>query len=189
MEQILLQNPIISGEIEKKIESSIRHERSRVFSFIRKRVPSLEDAEDIMQDVFYQFVKTIRGPEPIERVANWLVTAAGNKIIDFYRKKKNLRVDNSIEDESGQKNLYFDFTQIPEDVFTQNMIWEAVEEALEELPANQKDIFILNEFEGKSFKEISSQTGLPLNTLLSRKRYAVLHLRAKLEKYYKDLNN
>ena len=154
----------------------------RLMGFIRKRVTNEADAEDILQDVFYQL---LGNKEPIDQVASWLFTVARNKITDSKRKKQPLSTDflfsNTEEDEmGGWMDIMFDDSSNPETVYLRNLFQESLKEALNELPDEQKQAFVLNELDGIPFKQISDETGIPVNTLISRKRYAVLYLREKL---------
>ncbi len=162
-----------------------------MFDFIRRRVRTDADAEDILQDVFYQLVTSFSVTEPIERVTSWLFTVAKNKIIDWYRKRRPQALP--LHDEGGGplnlEEILFDPGQSPDDVYARSMFWTELADALEELPEPQREVFVLHELEGKSFKEISEMTGEPLNTLLSRKRYAVLFLRERLRDLYEELQN
>lgn len=180
----------ISENRTDKIEETIRKERGRLFNFIKKRVPAPEDAEDVLQDVFYQLLDAYRAAESIEKVTSWLFTVARNKITDLYRKKKaepfSKKMPNK-EDVPSLEDILPDLSTLPDQVMARQMIWEALEEALEELPPKQKEVFEMHEFEQKSFKEISTITGEGQNTLLSRKRYAVLHLRERLRAFYEEM--
>lgn len=178
----------------EKIEQTVNRERSRLFGFIRRRVGIEEEAEDILQDVFYQLVSAYDSIESIEKVTSWLFQVARNKIIDRSRKMKpdnfsSLRVAGSAEDDSPLMlaDILPDLDQAPDRQLLRTAIWERLEEALEELPTSQREVFIQHEFEDKSFKEIAETTGLSVNTLLSRKRYAVLYLREQLEGLYREL--
>lgn len=180
-----------------EIQETVRKERKRLLDFIRQRVKSEEDAEDILQDVFYQFVNAYRMMEPIEKVTSWLFTVARNRITDLYRKKKAETFSNllPVTDEANEDDAtgYFldelmqDASETPEAQYMRSLVWDTLNAALEELPAEQRDVFNLHELEGMSFKEIAAQTGQPVNTLLSRKRYAVLHLRERLQTLYDEL--
>lgn len=163
---------------------------NRLFSFIRNRVKSDEDAQDILQDVWYKLSNTSES-EPIEQLGSWLFTVARNRITDTYRKQKPGSLDDFIyEDEDGEVNykdiLLSDFKS-PEDEELKKMFWEEFSKALDELPKEQKDAFIKNEMEDKTFREMAEETGESIKTLISRKRYAVLHLREKLDILYNEL--
>ena len=154
----------------------------RLMGFIRKRVSNEADAEDILQDVFYQFIGNTK---PIEQLTAWLFTVTRNKITDKQRKHKPDLLEDiytSADEETAfdWTDMFFDETNNPETEYLRNLFWEALYAALNELPAAQRDVFILNESEGVPFKTIAEQTGETINTLLSRKRYAVLHLRERL---------
>jgi RNA polymerase sigma factor (sigma-70 family) len=175
------------------IEKTVIRERGRLLSFIRKRVANEEEAEDILQDVFFQFVEAYRAIESIERVTSWLFSVARNKIIDRYRKKKPepLRRNTSQRDWDEEtlllEDILPDLTHNHDDELMRSVILNAIEEALDELPEAQRQVFVWHQFEDKSFKEISALTGETVNTLLSRKRYAILHLRERLQALYNEL--
>lgn len=177
------------------IADIIRNYGSRLQGFIRKRVSSSEDADDILQDVYFQLVDADRLMKPIDQMAAWLFTVARNRITDLYRKKKTQSIP---EFNSGNKDenffaewrdLMFDNGSTPETEYLRSMVWIELEKALNELPDEQRLVFELTEMEGFSFKEISVQTGVPVNTLISRKRYAVLYLREQLQLIYDELVN
>ncbi len=182
-----------------EIQKTVRKERKRLLDFIRQRVNSDEDAEDILQDVFYQLVNAYRMMEPIEKVTSWLFTVARNRITDLYRKKKTANfssllplTDEASEDDAQNyflEEIMQDATETPEAQYMRSLVWDTLNAALDELPDEQREVFNLHELEGMSFKEIAAQTGQPVNTLLSRKRYAVLHLRERLQTLYKELLN
>lgn len=163
----------------------------RLLGFIRKRVPNEADAEDIMQDVFYQL---LGNKEPVDQMAAWLFTVARNKIIDRKRKKQTLSYDSFYSDpENGELNewmeILMDDSSNPETIYLRNLFQETLNEALNDLPDEQKQAFILNEMEGIPFSQISEETGVPVNTLISRKRYAVVQLRKKLADLHEALKN
>lgn len=176
-------------------EQTFLREKDRLLSFIRNRVSTLEEAEDILQDVFYQFIAGYESIESLDRVTSWLFSVARNKIIDRYRrdavrpKKADFANVLRHDDEAPLtlQEILPDLGNTPEDSFVRDAIWEAIVEALEELPADQREIFILNEIEERSFREISEEKGVSINTLLSRKRYAILALRKKLQRLYEQL--
>ncbi len=183
----------LNSQQQHDIDETVRRERKRLFEFIRKRVPAEEDAEDILQDVFYQLVESYRLMKPVEQLTSWLFTVARNKITDLYRKKKPIPESRYLiagsEDEAapGLADILPDLSGSPDVAFERSLVWEMLEEALAELPEEQRNVFVWHEFEDKSFKEISEMTGASVNTLLSRKRYAVLFLREKLRRLYEEL--
>jgi RNA polymerase sigma factor (sigma-70 family) len=176
-------------------EQTFLREKDRLLGFIRNRVSTTEEAEDILQDVFYQFVAGFDGIESLDRVTSWLFSVARNKIIDRYRrdasrpKKTDLAIQAGNDDDSPIRiqEILPDLGNTPEDSYLREVIWDAIMEALDELPADQRLIFIQNELEERSFREISEETGVSINTLLSRKRYAILALRKKLQKLYDEM--
>ncbi len=173
------------------ITAIVKDYRRRLLGFIRKRVTNEADAEDILQDVFYQL---LGNKEPIDQVASWLFTVARNKIIDSKRKKQPLATDflfsNTEDTEMGDwMDILTDDSSNPETVYLRNLFQETLKEALNELPEEQKQAFVLNELDGIPFKEISDETQIPINTLISRKRYAVLYLREKLAVLHDALKN
>ncbi len=178
-------------EQDQRISEVVRQERSRLRNFIRRRVPDPGDAEDILQDVFYRLVEANRLLMPIEHATGWLFSVARNRITDLFRKKKPQSFsDVAIEDDDGE------FLQIedllpspdagPDALYARSVLLDELGLALEELPEEQRDVFIAHELEGRSFKEIAAGTGVSMNTLLSRKRYAVLHLRRRLQGIYDE---
>jgi len=189
--------PPMSATRNEKIRETVKKERGRLFDFIKKRVANEDDAEDILQDVFYQYVANF-DVDPIEQTASWLFKVAGNKIIDWYRKRKPVRLDDQqvrMPDDEEGNDLYLGLEEMlmdsesSEDEFTGTLFWQELNMALSELPPAQKDVFVWHEIDGKSFKEIAELTGDPVNTLLSRKRYAVLFLRERLRNVYNELLN
>ena len=176
-------------------EETFLKEKDRLLSFIRNRVSSTEEAEDILQDVFYQFVAGFNTIESLDRVTSWLFSVARNKIIDRYRrdaarpKRADFGLQTGKEDDTPitLQEILPDLGNTPEDTYIREMIWDEIMEALDELPAEQRAIFIQNEIEERSFREISEETGMSINTLLSRKRYAILALRKRLQKLYDEL--
>jgi RNA polymerase sigma factor (sigma-70 family) len=178
-------------EQNKQIQQTVSGERQRLLGFIRQRVPSLPDAEDVLQEVFFELVEMYRLTKPIDQTVAWMFTVARNKINDFYRRKK---VD-AIEEitlglgEEDESLSLFDILSdnSNQDPMMQETILEALSEALEELPAHQRLVFELHELEEKSFKEISAITGVKVNVLISEKRQAILFLREKLRYLYEEL--
>lgn len=178
---------------KESISSTVEREQKRLFRFIRERVPQEADAEDILQDVFYQFVNTSI-TEPIEQTAAWLFRVATNKITDWYRKRKTQPFSSFItgDDEDDEANLGPEYKLFapdtdPGELYLRSLVVEEFEAALEELPEEQRIVFVMHELEDKSFKDIAALTGDSVNTLLSRKRYAVLFLRKRLQLLYEDL--
>ncbi|OIR08360.1 ECF RNA polymerase sigma factor SigW [mine drainage metagenome] len=176
---------------KRNITNVINDYSKRLLGFIRKRVNNEADAQDILQDVFYQF---IGNTQPIEQLTGWLFTVARNKITDRKRKHKPELLDDIFSDDDGDEmlnwaELFFDADNNPETDYLRSLFWEALNNALNELPEDQKTVFVLNELESVPFKEISERTGVPVNTLLSRKRYAVLHLRERLQTLRDELIN
>src|SRR5215471_19635990 len=181
-----LRKPWPMAEQDQRISDVVKRERSRLRNFIRRRVPDPRDAEDILQDVFYELVEANRLLMPIEHVTGWLFRVARNRIIDLFRKKKPQSFSDSVvEDEGGELLRIEDLLPSPdagpEAVYVRDMLMEELEAALEELPDEQREAFVGHELEGRSFKEMAEETGVSVNTLLSRKRYAVLHLRERLQ--------
>jgi len=176
-------------------EQTFLKEKDRLLSFIRNRVSTLEEAEDILQDVFFQFVAGYETIQSLDRVTSWLFSVARNKIIDRYRKESSRPQRTDFTWQKGHdeetpltlQEILPDLGNTPEDALLKEVIWDAIMEALDELPADQREIFILNEMEERSFREISAETGVSINTLLSRKRYAILALRKKLQLLYDEL--
>ena len=179
------------NEASASVDKTIRNERRRLFDFIRRRVRTDADAEDIVQDVFYQLVTSYSITEPIEQLTSWLFTVAKNKIIDWYRKRRPQLFDGDSESEYPLRleDILFDPSQQPDDVYARSIIWTALADALDDLPEEQRQVFVMHELEGKTFKDIAETTGENLNTLLSRKRYAVLFLREQLKELYDDTYN
>lgn len=175
------------------ISKTVEKEQNRLFNFIRKRVKSTLDAEDILQDVFYQLVRVSEEVNTIEKMSAWLFQVARNRITDLYRKKKSYTFsDMGGSDDEEEGSLQFedyipDLTDMPDALLTREMVWEVLEEGLAELPEEQRLVFNLHEFEEVPFKEMAEQLGETVNTLISRKRYAILHLRKKLATLYTEI--
>jgi RNA polymerase sigma factor (sigma-70 family) len=183
----------ITGMTEQDLQISeiIVKERSRLRNFIRRRVPDPSDAEDIVQEVFYKLVEANRLLMPIEHVTGWLFRVARNRITDLFRKKKpEIFSDAAVEGEDGEVLQIEDFLPSPdagpEALYARSVLLDELELALDELPEEQRDVFVAHELEGRSFKEMAAETGVTVNTLLSRKRYAVLHLRERLQSIYDE---
>jgi len=178
-------------ESDHQISEIVAQQRSRLRNFIRRRVPNPSDAEDIVQEVFYELVEANRLLMPIEHVTGWLFRVARNRIIDLLRKKKPQTFsDAAIEGEGGEMLYIEDLLPSPDAgpdaLYIRNVLHDALELAIDELPDDQRDVFVAHELEGRSFKEMAAATGVSVNTLLSRKRYAVLHLRERLQSVYDE---
>ena len=178
-------------EQDRKISEIVTEERSRLRNFIRRRVPDPADVEDIVQEVFYELVEANRLLMPIEHVTGWLFRVARNRITDLFRKKKPERLsDTAPASDEGELLQIEDLLPSPDAgpdaVYMRNLLLEQLELALEELPDEQREVFVAHEFEGRSFKELSEETGVNVNTLLARKRYAVLHLRQRLRSIHDE---
>jgi len=182
-------------ELSLQIEELFRRDRNKLIGFIRERVRSREEAEDILQDVFANVLQAAgEVSQPIENIGAWVFTAIRNRIIDAYRKKRPQTFTETIyggdEGDVAQfEHFLSDVTMSPERSLVSKTIREAVLEALDELPKEQKYAFVKNEFEGVSFREMAEETGENINTLLARKRYAVLYLRKRLKELYENLND
>jgi RNA polymerase sigma factor (sigma-70 family) len=180
------------AEQNRRISEAIQRERRRLFHFIRKRVDDEGDAEDILQDVFFELIEAYRLMKPVEQVGAWLYRVARNRIIDRFRKKRP-EVDVPLyANEKGGFRLE-DLLPSPEAgpaaVYARSVLLEELDAALEELPEEQRDVFIAHEMDGRSFKQLAEETGLSVNTLLSRKRYAILHLRRRLQAIYEEFTS
>src|SRR5208283_5423541 len=178
-------------EQDRRISEVLTREQSRLRNFIRRRVPDPRDAEDILQDVFYELVEANRLLMPIEHVTGWLFRVARNRITDLFRKKKPVAFSSAaLENEAGELLRVEDLLPSPdagpEALYFRSVLLDELEFALGELPDEQRDVFVAHELEGRSFKELSAETGVGVNTLLSRKRYAVLHLRERLRTIYDE---
>jgi len=185
--------PMAEQQSNVKIVQTFGKESKRLLNFIKQRVPTNEDAEDILQDVMYEFVNTFRVMKPVEQVASWLFTVARNRITDFYRKKRPDLLDDqtfSYKDD-GETLSLSDMLPAsdgsPESKMMNDLIMTNITESLKKLPKEQREVFIMHELEDKSFQEIAEITGANVNTLLSRKRYAVIFLRTELQGLYEEL--
>ena len=178
-------------EQDQRISEVVKREQSRLGNFIRRRVPDPRDAEDILQEVFYELVEANRLLMPIDHVTGWLFRVARNRIIDLFRKRKPESFsDAGVEDEDGELLRLEDLLPSPDAgpdaLYARGVLLDELEDALDELPEEQREVFVAHELEGRSFKEIAADTGVSVNTLLSRKRYAVLHLRERLQSIYDE---
>jgi RNA polymerase sigma factor (sigma-70 family) len=179
-------------EQDRQIAEVIAEQRPRLRSFIRKRVPNESDAEDLLQEVFYELVQAHRLLQPIDYVTGWLYRVARNCITDLFRKKKpEAFTDRAVENDDGELMALEDLLPSPdagpEALYVRRVLLDELELALDELPAEQREVFVAHEIEGRSFKELSAESGVSVNTLLSRKRYAVLHLRRRLQSIHDEL--
>ncbi len=173
---------------DSEISAVVVRERSRLGNFIRRRVGDPAEAEDILQDVFYEFVEEYRLPESIEQASAWLFRVARNRIIDRFRKKKEVPISETGDEEEYRLDLALPSPDAgPEAEYARAVLLDALRQALDELPEAQREVFVEHELEGRSFKGIAAQSGVAINTLLARKRYAVLHLRAQLQAVYDEL--
>jgi RNA polymerase sigma factor (sigma-70 family) len=178
-------------EQDRQIAEIVAKERPRLRNFIRRRVPDPAEVEDILQDVFYRLVEANRLLMPIEHVTGWLFSVARNRITDLFRKKKpETFSERTAENEEGELLAIEEMLPSPDAgpdaVYLRNLLLEELELALEELPEEQREVFVGHELEGRSFKDMAEETGVSINTLLSRKRYAVLHLRERLRDIYDE---
>jgi RNA polymerase sigma factor (sigma-70 family) len=176
-------------EQDRLISQAVERDQPRLRSFIRKHVSDIGEAEDIVQDVFYELLEAYRLMKPVEHVTAWLFRVARNRMVDLFRRKKPTSLNNPVSMEEGGdtlEDLLPSEDAGPEAVYARSLLLDALEEALEELPQTQREVFIAHELTGQSFKEISAETGLSVNTLLSRKHYAVTHLRERLQSIYED---
>ena len=176
-------------EQDQLISEALERDRPRLRSFIRKHVSDTGEAEDILQDVFYELLEAYRLMKPIEHVTAWLFRVARNRMVDLFRRNKPSSLNNPVSAEEGGdtlEDLLPSEDDGPEAAYARNLLLDALDEALEELPGAQREVFVAHELMGRSFKDISAETGLSVNTLLSRKHYAVLHLRQRLQSIYEN---
>jgi RNA polymerase sigma factor (sigma-70 family) len=179
---------------DQRISEAVSREQSRLRSFIRRRVADPRDAEDILQDVFYELVEAYRMMKPVEQVTGWLFRVARNRITDLFRKssREALRTEPAIFAEDGEELLLEELLPSsdagPDAAYTRGVLLEELDEALDELPTEQREVFVGHELMGRSFKELSAETGVAVNTLLARKHYAVLHLRERLQAIYDEFS-
>jgi RNA polymerase sigma factor (sigma-70 family) len=192
MQRAVTLNIALMEEIKQQ---TFRKERGKLLNFIRGKVSSTEEAEDILQDVFYQFVTGFEAIESMDSVTSWLYSVARNKIIDRYRRDASRPRTVALDGSTGTdddapltlQEILPDLGSSPEGTLLRDAIWEEILLALDELPAEQREIFIQNEIEEQGFREIAERTGISINTLLSRKRYAILALRKRLQRFYNDV--
>ena len=178
-------------EIDHRIAETAKRERSRLRNFIRRRVADDSDAEDILQEVFFELTEAYQLLKPVEEVSAWLLRVARNRIIDLYRKKRHAPVSHSLpapgdEEDADWVELLPSKEAGPEAAYARSILLEELDQALEELPQEQREVFIAHEIEGRSFKELAAESGVSVNTLISRKHYAVVHLRERLRDIYQE---
>jgi len=181
---------LMSLEQDRRISEVVKREQSRLLNFIRRRVPDPLDAEDIVQEVFYELVEANRLLMPIEHVTGWLFRVARNRITDLFRKKKPVSFSDAAVDGDEELSQLEDLLPSPDAgpdaLYARSLLLDELAFALDELPDDQREVFVAHELEGRSFKEMAAATGVSVNTLLSRKRYAVLHLRERLQSIYDE---
>src|SRR5512142_2899311 len=180
------------AEQDEPISDAIRRDQARLRAFIRSRVPDPADAEDVLQDVFYELVVAYRLMKPIEQVTAWLFKVARNRIVDLFRRRAREAQRAGPRNATGENDAVFPLDLLPsndegpEAAYARRVLLEELEDALEELPDEQREVFVAHELMGRSFKELSAETGVSVNTLLSRKHYAVLRLRRRLRDIYDE---
>jgi len=184
----------MARERDQQLSEVVRKEQGRLLGFIRRRVADPLDAEDILQDVLHELAEANRLLVPIDHVTGWLFTVARNRIIDLFRKRRPERLPASFESVDGEpqpglEDLLPSPEAGPEALYARRVLLEELAIALDELPEEQRWVFVTHELEGRSFKEMSAETGVSVNTLLSRKHYAVLHLRERLQELHDELGN
>jgi RNA polymerase sigma factor (sigma-70 family) len=182
---------VVAAAQDDRLRQTVERERGRLRSFIRARVADIDEAEDILQDVFYELVRAERLMEPIEQVGAWLFRVARNRIIDLFRKKKpDTSTAQTAVDEDGESSLLEDLLPSPdagpEAAYARSILVDELAAALEELPIEQREVFVAHEIDGRSFKELAAETGLSVNTLLARKHSAVGRLRKRLQAIYHE---
>jgi RNA polymerase sigma factor (sigma-70 family) len=178
------------SEQDQFLAEAMEREEPRLRNFIRKRVLDTSDAEDVLQDVFYELIAAYRMMQPVEQVTAWMFRVARNRITDLFRRRKTVSLNEpaSADEDSAEtlEDLLPAADAGPDALFARGVLLEALEDALDELPAGQREAFLAHEVLGRSFKEMSAETGVSVNTLLARKRYAVLHLRERLKNMQKE---
>jgi len=183
----------MTAENQRRISEEVARQGPRLRNFVRSRVRDAADAEDIVQDVFFELVDSYRLPRPVEEVGAWLFRVARNRITDFFRKKRPIPIaDLEATDDGGIADIVELLPSAdagPEAAYARGLLLEELYAALAELPREQRDAFVANEIEGRSFRELAAESGESINTLLSRKRYAVLHLRARLADIYDEFSD
>jgi RNA polymerase sigma factor (sigma-70 family) len=190
VDETLKQQSVMADQ-DQQISEAIQRERARLRNFIRRRVPDPRDAEDILQDVFYKLLEANRLLMPIDHVTGWLFRVTRNRIADLFRRRRTENIGtNDVVNDNDELLQLEDLLPSPDAgpdaIYARNLMLDELELAIEELPEEQREVFVAHELEGRSFKEIAAETGVGLNTLLSRKRYAVLHLRERLQDIYDE---
>ncbi|HEU5339930.1 RNA polymerase sigma factor [Edaphobacter sp.] len=177
-------------EQDQLISEAVRRDEPRLRSFIRRHVTDSGEAEDILQDVFYELIETYRMMKPVEHVTAWLFRVARNRMTDMFRRRKPESLSAPVAEEEGDtlEDLLPSADAGPEANYARTLLLDALDEAIEDLPEEQREVFVAHELMGRSFKEIAAETGVGINTLLSRKRYAVLYLRQRLKSIYEDFS-
>jgi len=181
----------MAAEQDRRISETIARERGRLWNFVRRRIGDEGEAEDVLQEVFYEFIEAYRLMKPIEQAGAWLFRVARNRIIDWFRRKKPTSLSEPVRNEGEEdsrllEDLLPSNDAGPEAAYARTVLLDELEAAIDELPEEQREVFIAHELEGRSFKELSAETGVSVNTLLSRKHYAVLHLRRRLQSIYEE---
>jgi len=183
------------AEQDERISEAVERERGRLRNFIRRRVRDEADAEDILQEVFYELIETYRMMKPVEQVGAWLFRVARNRIIDLFRKRKPETLESELGGATTERetltleDLLPSPDAGPEAAYARSVLLEELDAALDELPEEQREVFVAHELEGRSFKELAAEAGVSINTLLSRKHYAVIHLRERLGEIYEEFRS
>jgi len=186
-------NPLNTHTPDQEITDTVLREGTRLGNFIRRRVRDAAEADDILQDVFHELVEAYHLPAPIEQVSAWLFRVARNRIIDSFRKKKEVSINapDDVDEMDSEYRLDLALPSPdggPEAEYIRSILLNELQRALDELSENQREVFIAHELDGISFKEMVAQSGVAMNTLLARKRYAVLYLRSRLQEIYDDFD-
>jgi RNA polymerase sigma factor (sigma-70 family) len=193
--EMALNTDWMRAEQDQRISEAVARERGRLRNFIRRRVRDEADAEDILQEVFYELVETYRMMKPVEQVGAWLFRVARNRIIDLFRKRKPETLESEMAGTVTEaetltlEDLLPSPDAGPEAAYARTVLLEELDAALDELPEEQREVFVAHELEGREFKDLAAETGVSINTLLSRKHYAVIHLRERLAEIYDEFKN
>jgi RNA polymerase sigma factor (sigma-70 family) len=178
-------------EQDRRIAAAVAREWPRLRAFIRRRVPDPQDAEDVLQDVFSEALEAYRGTHPVELLTGWFYRVARNRIVDLFRRRRPASLNDTVDIDEGARATLEDLLPSPvagpDAEYARHVMVSALEDAIDDLPSDQRDVFIAHEIQGRSFKALAHETGVSINTLLSRKRYAVLRLRERLQDIYDDL--